>query len=66
MKSKIEITGNEKISELTIRQFFAGLAMQGLLATETGYKEEVHIIAIDSVLYADNLIEYLNLDSEDF
>lgn len=47
---------------LTKREYFAGLAMQGLLANQYvgGNGQPVLNIAIDAVEYADALIEALN------
>jgi len=59
----------ENYQGMTIRQQFAAMAMQGLLANSAvtfpfGYPELIKSIAADSVMHADALIAALNEGGE--
>ena len=66
MKSRNEFTTNEEYNEY-LRIYFAGLAMQGILSSQTemrsnGFsltKEEIKYICEESVLLADGLLSQL-------
>jgi hypothetical protein len=46
-----------KVSGLTKREYFAGLAMQGLLAQDSWASEKV--LAENAIIYADELLKQL-------
>lgn len=49
---------------LTIREYFAGLALQGILAAPESAKFSPDVICKTAVLYADALITALNSEEE--
>ena len=55
-----KINGNELTPSLTIRAYFAGQAMQGILANSQILTASADKITEDSVMMADMLIAELN------
>jgi hypothetical protein len=60
MSTTKEITRNP-----TLREYYAGLAMQGLLTADTEFERTEEDIAMLAVKQADTLIAELNKEAED-
>jgi hypothetical protein len=58
----ITLTGNEFVASLTIRQWFAGMALQSFSMLNLDSTPEQTAVA--AVAYADALIEELNKDTK--
>lgn len=50
---------NSRNVGMTKREYFAGLAMQGLLTKESSAGEPLHFVALTAVTCADHLLEKL-------
>ena len=51
-------------SGMSKREFFAGLALMGIVGSHTGRKHDFEFAAEVSVRYANTLIERLNIEDE--
>ena len=58
MKSRNEFTTNEEYNEY-LRIYFAGLAMQGMIANTDTYVQDKSVIAKLSIEHADELLKQL-------
>jgi len=56
-----EVFSLESDDGLTKREFFAAMAMQGLLVTYAALREGDNSVAVDAVRMADKLIDALNV-----